>query len=82
MEGQADPRLPHGSRFCRCNACGEYFNSDYPFSMHRVGPYERRRCLTPDEMRAAGMVVSPKGYWLSKANDRLTRETSDERPTG
>jgi hypothetical protein len=34
--------------------------------MHRKGPYTDRKCLNPEEMRAKGMVVSKKGYWITE----------------
>jgi hypothetical protein len=53
----------------QCAACREYFNSTYAFDKHRVGRYTpmERRCLSPDEMRAKGMVVNSTGFWVSHA---------------
>lgn len=68
--GHADPKLPHGSGFARCAACGCYFKSVAGFDKHRVGPVEARRCLAPDEMRAKGMRISERGYWITRAYDR------------
>jgi len=61
-----------------CPTCGERFRSSRAFDMHRVGEYgrigpnsqylpARRRCLTADEMRAAGMLRNRRGLWITKA---------------
>jgi len=60
---------------CRCSGapyggCGEHFNSTYAFDKHRTGPWSARRCLSPDEMRAKGMVRNADGWWLSSASKR------------
>lgn len=60
---------------CQCCGCGEYFNSDSAFQMHRVGEFGRaigpniRRCLSPDEMRAAKMAKTPDDWWITKPYD-------------
>jgi hypothetical protein len=56
----------------QCPGCGEYFNSTYAFDKHRTGRYApmQRRCLSLDEMRALGMVISATGWWLSMASKR------------
>jgi hypothetical protein len=68
--GPSDPRLPFGSRFCRCSVCGKYFNSAYPFDLHRTGHPEQRRCLTDEEMVGRGMLLNAKGYWISEAKEK------------
>jgi hypothetical protein len=62
-----DPMLPRGSDHCRCLGCGEYFNSTYAFSEHRVGRVgtPERRCLTAVERRSAGWKQGPLGHWLT-----------------
>lgn len=66
----------------QCSGCKEYFNSSRAFDKHRTGSYgvalpivkghpqtyspAKRRCRTIAEMIAKGMVVSTKGFWLSK----------------
>ncbi len=57
---------------CQCAGppfagCGEYFNSTAAFDRHRAGSYSpmQRRCLTPDEMRAAGMSRNEAGFWIT-----------------
>lgn len=62
----ADPKLPFGSRYCRCNACGKYFTAVTPFDLHRVGAYEARRCLTTAEMLGIGMRENGRGYWITR----------------
>lgn len=60
----ADPLLPVGKRFCRCGACGLYFNAPSPFDTHRVaGEDSGRRCLTVWEMKTRGMAKDAKGRW-------------------
>jgi hypothetical protein len=49
------------------------FNSTAAHTKHRVGPYapinkpETRRCLTPAEMTAKGMVRNALGLWVTAA---------------
>lgn len=51
-----------------CPGCGELFNSSYAFDMHRTGRFGRnRRCMTVDEMSAAGMVRASSRFWISAA---------------
>ncbi len=64
---------------CQCSGCNEYFNSDSAFDKHRVGEFGRaigpniRRCLSPDEMRAEGMVykTQPGGqkWWVGSERE-------------
>jgi hypothetical protein len=53
---------------CQCPTCGESFNSTSAFDKHRVGPYTHdlttRRCLSPAEMRVAGMATNAAGWWI------------------
>lgn len=60
-------KLPIGANLCRCSGCGEHFRSVGAFEMHRAGSYQplTRRCLTIDEMRAAGMVRRADGFWTT-----------------
>jgi len=50
-----------------CTVCGQTFAATRPGDAHRVGRHdvftgpERRRCRTPDEMRAGGMWQD--GVW-------------------
>jgi hypothetical protein len=53
---------------CQCSGCGEYFNSDTAFDMHRIGRFGvDRRCMSPDEMRAAGMSKNAADWWISES---------------
>lgn len=57
----------------QCAGCGEYFNSSHAFDKHRTGIHGvDRRCLTPEEMTAAGMHFGDDGFWRgSKMPDAL-----------
>lgn len=59
----ADPKLPPGTNYCRCGACGEYFKSVSGFDMHRIDS----GCLTRAEMLARGMSVNERGYFVTQA---------------
>jgi hypothetical protein len=51
----------------QCTVCNERFNSNKPFGIHRIGNHGvNRRCMTKDEMLAAGMSVNKYGFWISK----------------
>lgn len=39
----------------QCGGCGKYFSGNSLFEQHRIGPMEERRCMTTEEMMAAGM---------------------------
>jgi len=43
----------------QCAGCGRYFTGMSIFDAHRLGPATARRCMTEDEMRAAGMASEP-----------------------
>lgn len=54
----------------QCSVCGEYFNSNHSFEIHRTGKFGvDRRCLTPEEMRAKGMSLNAAEFWISAASD-------------
>ena len=57
------------TRRCCCGACGLFFSSVSSFDKHRTGDQEARRCLSPDEMLALGMVVNAAGFWVGQAWD-------------
>lgn len=54
---------------CQCRACGRDFGGITAFDRHRVGKYTRkgpdygRRCLTEEEMLAAGLWITSRGTW-------------------
>lgn len=55
------PKLT-GNR-CQCPTCGDYFTSARAFDRHRVGQFGNdRRCLTADEMDAAGFTRNDRGF--------------------
>lgn len=56
----ADAKLPPGTRFCRCMRCGKYFNSPSAFVTHMVDG----KCLDARHMRARGMKINERGYWI------------------
>lgn len=62
----------------QCQGCKEYFRSNYAFDKHRTGLHCKgtRRCLTPEEMLAKGMVKNAAGFWVSSA--RTTFGEKDE----
>jgi len=56
-----------------CPECHETFGGTHTGDLHRggqhgvaVGP-NRRRFLTPDQMRAKSLVQNSKGYWIRRA---------------
>ena len=59
-------RLTIGSNLCLCTTCGEEFLSVTGFDKHRVGPMDKRRYLTPDEMPERGMRRNAKNWWVTK----------------
>lgn len=66
-----------GSR-CRCQACGELFNSVTAFTRHRVGSWADRgalrRCLSPTEMTLKGWARNAAGFWITETRAiRATR---------
>lgn len=57
-----------------CTVCGEVFKSTFGFDKHRVGEFggyrtSTRRCMTRDEMKAAGMVKNGHGRWIATVYD-------------
>lgn len=53
-----------GSQY-QCLACGEHFSGPASFGAHRTGEYHcvSAECLTPSEMRSAGMRLTRTGFW-------------------
>lgn len=50
-----------------CRSCDQYFNSIRAFEKHRIGEFGlNRRCMTPQEMEAVGMILRPDGFWISE----------------
>lgn len=71
--GAACPRCGkswNGSKPEHCPACHETFGGTVAGDRHRIGDHGlprstpgARRCLGPDEMRAAGLRQDAKGIW-------------------
>ncbi len=52
----------------QCAGCGELFNSTHAFDKHRTGDFGTdRRCLTPEQMLAKGMVLGADEFWRGSA---------------
>lgn len=63
MRHTFDPPL-RGEQDCGCRSCGHRFAGTGYFDQHRVGQNSTgRRCMTPDEMSAAGLVEDTLGRW-------------------
>jgi len=79
-----DPKLPTGTNYCRCSACGEYFNSVVAFEKHRIGVHriKGRKCRSKAQMKARGMSVNHKGYWITQKYDSSPHQPrrTDDRP--
>jgi len=61
-----DTRTLRGNR-SQCGGCGLYFSSVSAFDKHRVAIDKdgNRRCLDEAEMRAKGMDINERGWWVS-----------------
>ena len=61
----------HRVEHCSADGCHQTFTGTRAGDMHRVGDPavrsgpKRRRCLTPAEMMAKGMVRSEQGRWTT-----------------
>ncbi len=56
--------LPVGnSRYCLCRGCAQYFLSVRAFEKHRVGPAEKRACMSTPRLPDAGLELDAQGYW-------------------
>lgn len=66
---------------CRCQSCGEHFNSVSAFDRHRVGSWGElgrlRRCLGADEMLAHGWRVNARGFWIERQRLDASRRRRD-----
>lgn len=63
----------------QCQACKEYFNSNFAFVKHRTGKFGiDRRCMTKPEMEGKGMRLNDKMFWVGNENKRFVEETQDE----
>lgn len=56
-----------------CPECHETFGGTRAGDLHRAGQHgvtsgpDRRRCLTPAQLEAKGLVQNSKGYWVQRA---------------
>ena len=72
-----EKKVLRGSRN-QCPSCSRYFNSNGAFDKHRTGHHGvDRRCMSTDEMEAAGMFIRPDGFWVGSAMKGY-REHEDE----
>lgn len=55
----------------QCSGCGEHFNSNAAFDMHRIGSHtdHERRCLTVREMKGRGMALNKTGWWVTSLRE-------------
>ncbi len=52
----------------QCSGCSLYFNSTRAFDKHRTGRHGvDRRCMSPQEMTEAGMVLGQDEFWRGSA---------------
>jgi hypothetical protein len=67
------PKMRSGSlsgQLCHCTACSHTFGGERGFNLHRCGEYAKpgqwqgtRRCMTPAEIEATGLVQDDAGVW-------------------
>lgn len=68
------PKLVNGTNYCECTVCGLFIGGVGTFDLHRVfidkdekgrpiENWERRRCLSIEEMRDKGWRIDENGYW-------------------
>lgn len=63
----------------QCQSCKEYFNSNTAFDKHRTGDHgHSRRCRTPQEMTALGMLVKSAGFWITEKYDGPIRQGEED----
>jgi hypothetical protein len=53
----------------QCPTCGELFTRNSVFEKHRTGKMDNRRCLTVEEMDAAGMFRGEDQFWRGARYD-------------
>lgn len=65
----SDPKLPVGTNYCKCSACGAYFGGVAGFDKHRRGVYPDRVCLPPsqvaDKKGRPLLRLNERGYWVT-----------------
>lgn len=56
-------------QLCQCTICGHTFGGERGFDLHRTGEYAQRgkgstrRCMTDEEMIAAGLSQDARSIW-------------------
>jgi hypothetical protein len=59
----------------QCQGCKQYFNSNTAFDIHRTGEHGvNRRCRTPQEMTALGMLVNDAGFWITEKRNEYNMD--------
>ena len=67
-----DERLPIGTNYCLCRACGEVFGGNSGFEFHRIGDHGNRRCRSRSQMTEAGYALDSMGRWrVALSDERL-----------
>jgi hypothetical protein len=65
----SDPKLPIGTNYCKCAACGEYFTGYCAFDEHRGHDGKDGFCRHPSEVFSKKgkprLKLNGKGYWGS-----------------
>lgn len=57
MEANTEETKLRGVSKTQCGGCLQYFTGMGAFEQHRIGAFDKgRRCMTTEEMRAAGMA--------------------------
>lgn len=59
---------------CQCGGCQKYFSGNTIFDQHRIGSFHERRCMTSEEMKAAGMDYERCFVNVMIENKRLREE--------
>lgn len=78
----SDAKLPPGTNYCKCTACGEYFGGVFAFDMHRHGLSDDRSCLAPsavsDRQFHPSLKLNAKGYWVRQFENRASKNRADD----
>lgn len=56
------PRLPPGTRYCKCPACDRFFGGVSGFDRHRVNSV----CVDP---ASVGLELNARGYWVRNGSN-------------
>lgn len=85
LQPQSEAPALTGNR-CRCQSCGEFFNSVSVFDRHRAGTWmnrgaERRR-LSTAQMAARGWLKNTAGFWIERARRNTPERLDHSRQSG